>query len=123
MQSVARVSVTLILLSVVAACDIDPFGRTKKKIGSGYCLVVGDTGHEYAVMAPGSSGGTVIDEIGWRKPYIIARPEGDRRWQLFDTSKRTSRYISDEERRSDSLLRDIQPMSANDAWNRLEHMW
>ena len=118
----SSVVAALIAALCLSACDLDPFGLTRKKIGSGYCLYVGDSEHDFAVIAPGSGGGSIITEIGWRKPYIITHSdEGDQRWEVFDTSARTSRRVTHGELRADPILRDIPVMSAEVAWKRLRH--
>src|SRR5262245_16806136 len=92
----------LVLCGWLAVCDLDPFGFTRKKIGSGYCLFVGERQHEFAVLAPGSSSGSTIAQIGWRKPYIIAHSdEGDQRWEVFDTATKTSRLVTTQQLRTD----------------------
>src|SRR4051812_39000380 len=98
----------LIACLCLSSCDLDPFGLTRKKIGSGYVLYVGDTQHDFAVLPPGVGFGSIITQIGWRNPYIIAHSnEGDQRWEVFDTSNRTSRLLTDAELRADPKFRDI----------------
>ena len=82
----------------------------------------GDSEHDFAVIAPGGSGGSLIAKVGWRKPYIVARSdEGERPWEVFDTSKRTSRLLTEKEFRADPVMHDIPVVAAEDAWNKLRH--
>lgn len=114
--------VVLVMCLCLSACDLDPFGLTRKKIGSGYCLYVGDSQHDFAVLPPGANTGSTITRIGWRKPYIIADSEKeDRRWEVFDTFKHTSRLLTDAQLRADPELGDIPVISAEEAWERLQH--
>jgi hypothetical protein len=117
-----RVIALLIACLCLSSCDLDPFGLTRKQIGSGYVLYVGDSEHDFAVLPPGVEFGSTVTQIGWRKPYIITHSnEGDQRWEVFDTSNRTSRLLTGAELRADPKLRDIPVVSAEDAWRQLHH--
>jgi len=117
-----RAVISVAVLACFAACDVDVFGLQHKKIAKGYTLYADNTEHGFAVFEPRAPGGPGIAQIGWRKPYIVADVrDGQRHWQVFDTSTRSSRFLSDSELRADSRLRDIPIISAEAAWARLSH--
>ena len=121
-SSVVEAVLCLAALASLSACDLDPFGFTQKKIAQGYTLYVDDSGQGFALLEPGAPGGPAVSQIGWRKPFIIADVrDGKNHWQVFDTSTRNSKFLSDEQLRTDSQLRDIPINSAQEAWSRLSH--
>jgi hypothetical protein len=114
--------VSVLAVACLSGCDVDVFGVQQKKIARDYRLYADDSDHGFAIFEPGTSSGPGIAQIGWRAPYILADVrDGERHWQLFDTSTRSSRFLSDSELRADSRLADIPIMSAKDAWARLSH--
>jgi hypothetical protein len=75
---------------------------------------------EFALLAPYNTGGLIIDEIGWRKPFILARASGSQYWDRINTDRAEHIRISDAQRRSDPDLRSIPIESADIAWNHLK---
>ena len=102
------------------SCEGDPFDSNSKQIAHGYRLKrIGDSS-QFAFLAPYDTGGLIIDEVGWRKPFILAG--------LLDLNTGTELIlivpntfrITDAERRSDSRYRSIPIESAAIAWSHLE---
>ena len=53
------------------SCERDLFGSDSKEIAHGYRLKrIGDPS-QFALLAPYDTGGIIIDEIGWRKPFTL----------------------------------------------------
>ena len=101
------------------SCDGDLFGSNSKEIAQGYRLKrIGDPG-QFALVAPYDTGGIIIDEIGWRKPFIIARAAGSQSWDRIDTDHAEHIRISDSQRMSDPNYRTIPVENANMAWTQL----
>jgi hypothetical protein len=80
------------------------FDRDSKQIAHGYRLKrIGNPG-QFAFVAPYDTGGLIIDEIGWRKPFILARASGSQCWDRINTDRAERIRISDAQRRSDPDL-------------------
>ena len=85
-----------------------------RKIGSGYFLtIVDDRPDLIYVCASDASSCANAKEIGWRKPYIITDSSA------IDTSSGAENPLSEEERKADVRVRDIQMHSAKAAWDLL----
>ena len=80
---------------------------------------VGDP-NQFALTIPNESGGLIIDEIGWRKPFIIARASGSNYWEAINTARAQRISISDLERKSDSVYQSIPIQPAEIAWTKLD---
>ena len=108
------------------SCDGNLFGSNSKEIAQGYRLKrIGDPG-QFALVAPYDTGGIIIDEIGWRKPFIIARAAGSQSWDRIDTDHAEHIRISESQRMSDPNYRTIPVENANMAWTQLnprKRMW
>jgi hypothetical protein len=120
------IRVSLLLMSVsLCACDVDVFGLCEKQIARGYRLyhngdrIPDDSSDMYSLFLPDEDYGGVIDEVGWKKPLIIAR-YGDK-WDIFDTSTKQKVSISDSQRKSDPKFRDIPSFPPKEAWGKLRH--
>jgi hypothetical protein len=114
-----RAFIVLIALTCLVGCDVDLFGLDRKRLGGGYSLVLdGETDDACAIVAPHENGGPIVTEIGWRQPVILSRYDGD--WDVLDTSIGKHTKISEEQRRSDSVYRDIPVYAARTAWARLK---
>ena len=110
----------LALLVCLPSCGWDPFGSDSKEIAHGYRLKrIGDAS-QFALLAPYDTGGIIIDEIGWRKPFIIARAVGSQYWDRIDTDRAEHIRISDSQRMADPIYRSIPVESADVAWNHLD---
>ena len=112
--------VFLALFVCLSSCEGDLFGSNSKEIAQGYRLKrIGDPG-QFALVAPYDTGGIIIDEIGWRKPFIIARAAGSQSWDRIDTDHAEHIRISDSQRMSDPNYRTIPVENANKAWTQLD---
>ena len=108
------------VLFLICGCDFGDVSQ-QKVIVDGYRLNMADDG-TFAVFPKGSSAGLVITQIGWRKPYIVAADEHGL-YEIFDTSnhgKWEPRFFSADQVRADPRVRDIQLISAEDAWKQLD---
>ena len=116
----------LALLVCLSSCEGDPFDRNSKEIAHGYRLKrIGDSS-QFALLAPYDTGGIIIDEIGWRKPFIIARAAGSQYWDRIDTDRAEHIRISDSQRSSNPNYKTIPVESADMAWHQLnphKRMW
>jgi hypothetical protein len=108
------------------SCERDLFGSDSKEIAHGYRLKrIGDPS-QFALLAPYDTGGIIIDEIGWRKPFIIARAVGSEYWDRIDTDHAEHIRISESQRMSNPNYRSIPVENADMAWNHLKphkRMW
>jgi hypothetical protein len=102
------------------SCEGDPFDSNSKQIAHGYRLKRVGNPSQFAFLAPYDTGGLIIDEVGWRKPFILARASGSEYWDRIDTDRAEHIRISDAERRSDPRYGSIPIESAAIAWSRLE---
>ena len=117
--SLGRV-VFLALFIFLWSCEGHLFDSGSKEIAHGYRLKrIGDPSR-FALLAPYDTGGIIIDEIGWRKPFIIARAGGSQYWDRIDTDHAEHIRISDTQRRSDPKYRTIPIENADIAWNHLK---
>jgi hypothetical protein len=96
------------ILCCLAGCDVDVFGLDWKRLGGGW------------LIPPHQRFGTLVVEIGWRKPLILARADGSNGWDVIDTATRKETTISDQQRKTDPTYRDIPVCRARDAWNQLK---
>jgi len=109
----------LALFVSLCSCDEDLFGSDAKQIAHGYRLKRIGVPGPYALLAPYDTGGLIIDEIGWSKPFILARAAGSEYWDRIDTDHAEHIRISDAQRRSNPALRAIPIEAADVAWNQL----
>ena len=112
--------VFLALLVCFCSCEGDPFDSDSRQIAHGYRLKRIGNPSQFAFLAPYDTGGLVIDEVGWRKPFILARASGSEYWDRIDTDRAEHIRISDAERRSDPRYQSIPIESAAIAWSHLE---
>ena len=75
--------------------------------------------HQFALIIPNQSGGLIIDEIGWHKPFILARSSGSNYWEAINTARAHRISISDVERKADPSYQSIQIEPAESAWTKL----
>jgi hypothetical protein len=94
-------------------------GPESRELAGGYRIkrVRGST--DFALIIPNESGGLIIDEIGWRKPLIIARGAGSRTWEVINTSRAEHTRVSDEKLKSDPELKSVEVVAAEKAWTTL----
>ena len=112
----------IILLSVfgvLCSCDAHFFGPDSRELAGGYGLKRVDDSKEIALTIPNKRGGIVIDEIGWREPFIIARASGSDYWEVMNTARAERISVSDRERKSNPVYQSIQTETAETAWAKL----
>jgi hypothetical protein len=102
------------------SCDTEPFGPDSREIAGGYRLKRVGNPNQFALTIPYQSGGLIIDEIGWRKPFIIARGSGSNYWEAINTARAQRISISDLERKSDPVYQSIPIEPAEVAWTKLD---
>src|SRR6266436_3812779 len=110
----------------LVSCDTEPFGPDSREIAGGYRLKRVGNSNQFALTIPYQSGGLIIDEIGWRKPFIIARASGSDYWEAINTARAQRISISDFERKSDPVYQSIPIEAAEIAWrklNRNKQIW
>jgi hypothetical protein len=114
------------LFVCLCSCEGDPFDRNSKAIAHGCRLKRIGNPSQFAFVAPYGTGGLIIDQIGWRKPFILARSSGSQYWDRINTDRAEHIRISEVQRRSDPNYRSIPIESAAGAWNHLkrhERIW
>src|SRR5690349_12551829 len=91
-----------LLLTFVSlqSCNLGPDSR---ELGAGYRVKKVDEQH-FALVIPHQSGGRVIDEIGWDKPFILARATGSDFWDVIDTAHAERTQVSDQDRKTNANL-------------------
>ena len=117
----------LILPSITAGCDIEPFGLTTRTIISPYSLEIWEDGETYYLQGPPNIGwgaleGT-IGKIGWKEQYILTWQNDNgqgKGWRVIDTvSKRLSPILSDNELKLMQHLQNISPVPPKNAWDKI----
>ena len=109
----------LIVCFVLCSCDSNLFGPDSRELAGGYGLKRVDGSNQIALRIPNRSGGIIIDEIGWREPFIIARASGSDYWEAMNTARAMRVSISDQQRKSDATYQSIQTEPAETAWAKL----
>jgi hypothetical protein len=107
------------LFTGLCACEGDLFDRDSKQIAHGYRLKRINPS-QFALLAPNDSGGLIMDEIGWHKPFILFRASGSQYWDRINTDRAEHTRISDSQRRSDPDLQSIPIEAADMAWSHLK---
>jgi hypothetical protein len=109
--------------AVLCSCDVNLFAW--KAVAGGYYLDDWREGEPAYILFP-PDGGSVespeirVDQLGWKKPFIVVRPEGSAdEWIVIDTRTKQRVTISDAQRKDDPNYRDITVYTAPDAWSRL----
>jgi hypothetical protein len=110
----------LVCAVFLCSCDVNLFGW--KNVAGGYYLDdwrEGDPG--YILFPPNNGPGQIrIEQLGWKKPFIIVRPvDTAGQWIVIDTRTNQRTAISDAQRNADQNYRNITVYAAADAWNRL----
>ena len=62
----------------------------------------------------------IIDEVGWKEPFIVWRSSGSTYWWLVDTARAQRISISDSDLKAAEKYRDIVSISAEVAWKQLD---
>jgi hypothetical protein len=110
----------------LSSCDSKLFGPDAREIAGGYRLKRVGNPNQFALTIPYQSGGLIIDEIGWRKPLIIARASGSDYWEAINTARAQRISISEQQRKSDPVYQSIPIEPAEIAWtklNRHKRIW
>jgi hypothetical protein len=116
----------LALFAVFSSCDANFFGPDSRQLAGGYGLKRVDDSKEIALTIPNKRGGIVIDEIGWREPFIIARASGSDYWEAMNTARAERISVSDRERKTNPNYQTIQTEPVETAWtklNRRKRLW
>jgi hypothetical protein len=108
----------LALFVCLCSCDDYLFGSDSKEIAHRYRLKRIGNPSQFVLLAPYDTGGLIIEEIGWPKPFILARAFGSQYWDRIDSDHAEHIRISDAERRLDQRYRSI-PENAEAAWSHL----
>ena len=110
----------LALFAVFSSCDANFFGPESRQLAGGYGLKRVDDSKEIALIIPNKRGRIVIDEIGWREPFIIARASGSDYWEAMNTARAERISVSDRERKSNPNYQTIQTEAVETAWTKLD---
>ena len=116
----------LTVVVLLCSCETNLFGPESREIAGGYRLKRADNQNRFALIIPNESGGLIIDEIGWREPFIAARASGSQYWDVINTAHAQHIRVSDLQRKSDPIYQSIQIKSAEIAWkdlNRNKRLW
>jgi hypothetical protein len=117
---VEHVNRTARIFFIVAALLLGSCGDYEgRKLAGGYRLKRGDDGARFALIVTYGTGSLIIDEIGWQKPIIIARPAGSSDWIAINTDRARHSWISDKQRKSDEDYRGIATEPVAAAWNKI----
>ena len=111
--------IALMAFVSLCSCDANFFGPDSREIAGGYRLKRSANPNQFSLITPHDSGGLIIDEIGWRKPIIIARASGSEYWELINTTRAQHIRVRDAERQSDPVYQSIQITTAETAWMEL----
>ena len=99
----------------LSSCD-KLLGPELREIAGGYRLKRAGNPSQISLIAPQESGGLIIDEIGWRKPIILARGSGSNYWEAINTDRAQHIRVSESERNADPVYQTIAITSADAAW-------
>jgi len=116
----------LALFVCLCSCEANLFGPDSREIAGGYRLKRIGNSSQFAFLTPHDTGGLIIDEIGWHKPFILARASGSEYWDAIDTAHAQHIRVRHVQRRSNPDYRSIPTETAEIAWNRLKQhkrMW
>jgi hypothetical protein len=118
-----------LLLSLLAACDQDPFGFSERRVAGDYRLNEWEDGLYYLVGGPtpdsggGAINGTVL-RLGWDSRYIIAQrqsmADGDTAWMVVDVARRSvTGPFTEQEIQARPELARLRTFRADSAWRKL----
>jgi hypothetical protein len=95
-------------------------GPESRELAGGYRLKRVRGSNDFALIIPNESGGQIVDEIGWRKPLIIARESGSRYWEVINTARAAHSRMTDDSLKADSTYQSIDVVPAEKAWAMLK---
>ena len=108
-------------MALFCLCGCDKLaGPELRELAGGYRLKRVPHSNDFALIPPQGSGGLIIDEIGWRKPIIIARGRGSFYWEVMNTARAEHRQVSNDALRSDPACESIEVVPAPQAWTTLK---
>jgi hypothetical protein len=119
-------AVFLAVFVCLCSCEANLFGPDSREIAGGYRLKRADNYNRFALIIPNQSGALIIDEIGWREPFIAARASGSQYWEVINTAHAQRIRVSDLQLKSDPIYQSIQIKSPEIAWkdlNRNKRLW
>ena len=109
--------IILLAAAAVALSSCDKLvGPEVREVAGGYRLKRAGNPSQISLISPQESGGLIIDEIGWRKPIILARGSGSNYWEAINTDRAQHIRVSDSERNADPVYQTIAITSADAAW-------
>jgi hypothetical protein len=129
--AVRPVGAWLAILAILTSCDVDVFGRNKKRVVGEYMLVrfsEGGDGFYLERKGTDTQGGVfeaVIDEIGWSKDFIVCRVRkqfGNDASGIYSLEVSTGRVEgpwSESRLASDPRFREIKFKNVKKAYDRL----
>jgi len=110
-----------IFAALVCLCGCDKLaGPELRELAGGYRLKRVPNSNDFALILPQGSGGLIIDEIGWRKPIIIARGRGSFYWEVMNTARAEHKQLSNDALKSDPTFKSIEVAPAPQAWTTLK---
>jgi hypothetical protein len=113
-----QLALAAITLSL-CCCDFKFFDSDAREIASGYRLKRSPGSNEFSLTIPYQSGGLIVDEIGWSKPFIVARGAGSQYWDVINTARAQHTRVSDRDLRADLTFQTIEAKKPDIAWNDL----
>ena len=124
-RNLCRIALLAVFVCL-CSCEANIFGPDSREIAGGYRLKRTSDPKQLALTIPYQSGGLIIDEIGWHKPFVIARASGSQYWDVINTARAQHIRVSDLQRKSDPTYQSIQTEAAEMAWknlNRHKRLW
>ena len=111
----------IIVAAIVGCCSCERLaGPESRELAGGYRLKRVSGSNGFALIIPHETGGQIVDEIGWRKPLIIARGSGSQYWEVIDTARAAHTRMSDDSLKADSTYKSIEVVPAEKAWSELK---
>lgn len=108
------------LFVCLCSCGLSLFSPDTRQIAGGYRLKRAGNPSQFSLIAPYEGGGLIIDEIGWRKPIIIARASGSEYWDVINTERAQHIRVSEMERKADPVYQSIEITPVDIAWMELQ---
>jgi hypothetical protein len=106
-----------IFLMLACFCSCERLsGVESRELAGGYRLKRVHGSNDLALIIPNQTGGLIVDEVGWRKPLIIARGTGSQYWEVINTARAEHTRVSDDTLKSDANYRSIKVIGADKAW-------
>ena len=111
----------MVVAALFSCCSCERLSAPEsRELAGGYRLKRVRGSNDFALIIPHESGGQIVDEIGWRKPLIIARGNGSEYWEVINTARATHTRIRDDSLKADSTYQSIEVLPAEKAWEMLK---